>query len=119
MTGWPDTKCLMAKSPEVGMASLIRNLEAKTGRSLDDWVATARSAGLGKYGQLVAFLKAEHGLSHGYANQVALRALAAEDAPVAGDPDPVKAQYQGGLREPASLETIRPGPRGDPGRGSA
>jgi hypothetical protein len=85
----------MAKSPEEGMASLIQNLEAKTGKSLDTWVATARASGLKKHGQLVAFLKQDHGLTHGYANQIALRALAADDAPAASSQDLVEAQYQG------------------------
>jgi hypothetical protein len=85
----------MAKLPEEGMASLIRNLEEKTGRTLADWVETARGAGLGKHGQIVAFLKKEHGLTHGYANQIALRTLAADDAPEAGSDDLVEAQYAG------------------------
>jgi hypothetical protein len=85
----------MAKSPEDGLASLIRNLEEKTGRSLDAWVAIARGAGLNKHGQIVALLKKEHGLTHGYANQIALRALKTDDAPAAGSADLVEAQYAG------------------------
>jgi hypothetical protein len=77
------------------MASLIRNLEEKTGRGIDAWVAIARGAKLAKHGQIVAFLKKEHGLTHGYANQIALRALAADDAPAAGSDDLVAAQYAG------------------------
>src|SRR6266404_3003816 len=72
-------RCSVAKSPEDGMASLIRNLEEKTGRSLDAWVAIARGSGVSKHGQVVAFLKKEHGLTHGYANQIALRALRSEE----------------------------------------
>ncbi len=85
----------MAKSPEEGMATLIQNLEAKTGKSIDAWVAIARGAKLSKHKEIVAFLKQDHGLTHGYANQVAIRALAAADAPVAGSTDLVEAQYQG------------------------
>ncbi len=85
----------MAKSPEDGMASLIQNLELKTGKSLPVWVALARGSGLFKHKELVAHLKAEHSLSHGYANQVALQALAADDAPARGSDDQVNAQYQG------------------------
>jgi hypothetical protein len=85
----------MAKSPEEGMASLIKNLEAKTGRSIDAWVAIARDSRVAKHGQLVALLKSEYGLTHGYANQIALRALKAEDAPAAGSGDLVDAQYSG------------------------
>ncbi len=85
----------MAKSPEEGMASLFKNLEAKTGKSIDAWVATARDTGLGKHGQLVAYLNKQHGLTHGYANQIALRALKANDAAAPGSQDLVEAQYAG------------------------
>lgn len=85
----------MAKSPEEGMASLFKNLEAKTGKSIETWVGLARKAGIAKHGQLVTHLKTEHGLTHGYANQIALKALAADDAPVRGSDDLVEAQYAG------------------------
>ena len=79
----------MAKSPEDGMSSLIKNLEEKTGKSLTDWVSLARKTGLAKHKELVAHLKADHGLTHGYANQVALHALAADNAPTQGSDDQV------------------------------
>jgi hypothetical protein len=90
-----SARCSMAKSPEEGMASLIANLEAKTGKSIDAWVAMARAANLPRHKELVAFLKQKHGLTHGYANQVAIRALASADAPSAGSAELVAAQYQG------------------------
>lgn len=52
--------------------TMIRNLEDKTGRSLADWAALARGSGHEKHGHIVAWLKGEHGLGHGYANLVAL-----------------------------------------------
>jgi predicted transport protein len=85
----------MAKSPEEGMATLIQNLETKTGRSMEEWVATARSTGIGKHKELVDYIKANLGLTHGYANQIALRALASDDAPAAGSDDLIDAQYTG------------------------
>jgi hypothetical protein len=91
----------MAKSPEEGMATLLKNLEASTGRSIDEWVATARATGLARHGQLMAHLKGEHGLSHGYANQIALRAVAKDDAPASGSDGLIESQYAGakaGLR---------------------
>jgi Domain of unknown function (DUF4287)/Domain of unknown function (DUF5655) len=85
----------MAKSPDEGLASMIRNLEEKTGRSIESWIATARGSGLAKHKEIVEFLKSEHALTHGYANQIAQRALAASDAPAPGSDDMVEAQYQG------------------------
>lgn len=69
----------MAKSPEEGTASLHHNLLEKTGKS------------------------------HGYANQVALKALAPDDAPRPGSDDLANARYAG------AKAALRP----DPGGGRA
>lgn len=82
----------MATSPEEAMASMIANLPAKTGKSLDEWLAIAAKSGKLKHGEIVKYLKTEHGLTHGYANQIALRAVAAVNPSANGD-DPVAAQY--------------------------
>jgi hypothetical protein len=84
-----------ANSPEEGLASLIRNLEANTGKSIDAWIATARATGQKKHAQK------DHGLSHGYANQIALRTLAAAMPSAASQADPIDTLYAGakaGLR---------------------
>src|SRR4051794_27767120 len=88
-------------TPEEGMASMIRNLAEKTGKTLEQWIAIAKKSKLQKHGEIVKMLKSEHGLSHGYANMVALRTLqAASGGGGAGDsPDGdalVAAQYSGG-----------------------
>lgn len=90
----------MAKSPEEMTASMIENLKAKTGKSLEQWVAIAKKAKLAKHGEIVGFLKSEHELGHGYANLVAQKTLAG-DAPEPGGDQLVNAQYAGakaGLR---------------------
>jgi hypothetical protein len=92
----------MAKSPEEAMVSMIANLPAKTGKSLDEWLAVAAKSGKAKHGEIVKYLKSEHGLTHGYANQIALRAVAAAN-PSANGEDPVAAQYAG---PKASLKPI-------------
>lgn len=56
-------------------ATMIANLEATTGRSLGEWVDLARATGLEKHGAIVAHLKSDHGLKHGYANLIALTLL--------------------------------------------
>jgi hypothetical protein len=80
--------------------TMIAHLEAKTGRSLADWIAIVKKSGLAKHGEIVKMLKAEHGIGHGYANLVAHKA-AATDAASADAGDLVAAQYAGpkaGLR---------------------
>ena len=65
-------------SVDAQIASQIANLERMTGRTLDAWIAVVRDSGIEKHAAAVAMLKAEHGLGHGYANLVVLRAR--EDA---------------------------------------
>jgi hypothetical protein len=91
----------VADKIEQEWASMVRNLEMKSGRSLDEWVALARASGLTRHKELVGYLKAEQGLTHGYANMVASRALEQAQPAGAPGPDPVAAQYAGdkaGLR---------------------
>ncbi len=59
----------------------IRNVEARTGRPMDAWLAVVQSSGLAKHGAIVAWLKSEHGFGHGDANLVALTALRGPAAP--------------------------------------
>jgi hypothetical protein len=81
----------MAKTVADAAATMVANLREKTGKSLDEWVKLARASGRAKHGELVGFLKSEHGIGHGYANMIAMEALKAADAPE-GD-QLVEAQY--------------------------
>jgi hypothetical protein len=59
---------------EDAVASFERNIAAQTGKSVEAWSALAVAKSLPKHGQIVAWLKAEHGLSHSHANHVAKHA---------------------------------------------
>ena len=48
---------------------------------MDEWVALVGASGLKKHGEIVAWLKTEHGMTHGNANLVALTALRGPEAP--------------------------------------
>lgn len=86
----------MAKSPQEMEASMIQNLKDQTGKSLEQWIKIAEQSKLAKHGELVKFLKDDHGMTHGYANLVAHKALAS-DAGSAEDPAAlIDAQYAGG-----------------------
>ncbi len=84
----------MAKSPEEMAAKMIENLETKTGRNLAQWLEITRPSGIEKHGALVAFLKKEHGVTHGFANLIAHKTFEDGSAPASGD-DLVNAQYDG------------------------
>jgi hypothetical protein len=72
---------------EDAIATFERNIETQTGRALSAWVEAVRAQGLPRHGQMVAWLKTEHQLSHAHANHVAKRALEPAE-PRSGD-DPV------------------------------
>ena len=80
--------------PQAEVASMIANLRARTGKSLDDWMVLARASGQAKHGALVAWLKSAHGLTHGYANLVAHKAFAS-DAGSSGEADLMAAMFAG------------------------
>jgi predicted transport protein len=60
--------------PLAAFGTMPDTLEEKTGRSLEEWQATVRGLGLTKHGEILKPLKQDHGLSHGYANMLALLA---------------------------------------------
>jgi hypothetical protein len=71
--------------PEESLAKMIASLPEKTGKSLGEWRLVIAEAGWQKHGEIMAGLKGNHGLSHGYANQIALRARELEE-PAVTDP---------------------------------
>jgi len=73
--------------------TMIDNMPAKTGRSLDEWFAVVDAAGFEKHGQILSHLKADYGVSHGFANLIAARALS-RGRDLSAD-DLVAAQYEG------------------------
>jgi len=84
----------MAQTPEQMAASMIANMEEKTGKDLAGWLSITQTSGLEKHGQIVKLLKSEHGMTHGYASMVAHETLRAGTAPSSGG-DLVDSQYSG------------------------
>ncbi|MEP7012348.1 MAG: DUF5655 domain-containing protein [Acidobacteriota bacterium] len=81
--------------------SQIANLEAKTGKSMAEWLEIGRSSGFSKHGEIVKFLKEKYGIGHGSANLIALRSLEASSPPPAASADPADDLFAGakaGLR---------------------
>ncbi len=73
----------------------IANIERRTGRTLADWFSIVRASGLQKHGQVVAMLKAEHGMGHGNANLIALKAREADAGGAVNDEDLIATHYAG------------------------
>ena len=59
-------------SVEDGIAAQIRNIEARYGRPLPEWFGIIAASGLTKHTEVVAMLKADHGMAHGAAHRVSL-----------------------------------------------
>ena len=81
--------------PAAATTTQLRNIEQATGMSMADFASAIAAAGVEGHANTVAFLKAEHGLSHGNANAVALRVREI----ASGGPTPaaalLEAQYAG------------------------
>ena len=60
--------------PLGAFGTMPTTLHEKTGKTLEEWQATVRGLGLKKHGEILKALKQDHGLSHGYANMLALLA---------------------------------------------
>ena len=74
--------------------AMVGKLAATTGKPLDAWIALVTKSGLETHGEIVALLKARHGLGHGYANLVTHLARQSHAGASSGD-DLVSAQYAG------------------------
>ena len=82
-------------SVEEQTATQIANLERATGRSLHEWIAVLRASGLEKHGEMVAMLKREHGIGHGNANLIAIRAREAAAGGPPSDSELIDSHYEG------------------------
>jgi hypothetical protein len=83
-------------TPQEQEAAMIARLSEQTGRALDEWLKLVRSSGLTAHGTIVAHLKSEHGVTHGYANLIAHKAMRSDAASSGSEDDLVAAQYAGG-----------------------
>lgn len=76
---------------EKALQTMIDNMPAKTGKSLDQWKALLKTKTFAKHSEAVNFLKKEHGVTHGFANTIV--SLSKEENNSADDL--VNNQYQG------------------------
>ncbi len=85
----------MPASPEEMAAAMIQNMPEKTGKTLEEWLKISKASGLTKHGQILKFLKTEHGMTHGFASLVAHKTLETDAESVAATTNLVDAQYSG------------------------
>ena len=85
----------MAKSPEEMKATMIAGLADKTGKSLEQWLKIIAAKKLTKHKEIVGWLKTEHGITHGFANMIALQAIQSDSHTAENTDQLVESQYSG------------------------
>lgn len=74
---------------------MIDNLHKNTGISLEGWIEIVKKENLAKHGEQMKFLKEQHGLTHGFANLIALKARGADAASASSEDALIEKQYKG------------------------
>jgi len=93
----------MSYTDDPQVQSMIESMPERTGKSLQEWFIVLAASGLEKHGQMMKLLKGEYGVTHGYANTVALIYRQQAEGGVPESEDLVAAQYQ---RAKAALKPI-------------
>lgn len=84
------------KSPHEMFQVMKANILEKTGRGFDEWVRLAKKSGIAVFKALTDHMKAEHDLTHGYAQMIAWGVLDPSRLEAGNqDQDMVDALYQG------------------------
>ncbi|NQZ09832.1 MAG: DUF4287 domain-containing protein [Algicola sp.] len=83
-------------SPQEMADSMYKNVNEKTGKPMNDWLVIIKQSGLEKHGQIIKMLKADHGVTHGFANLIAHTHLNPETP---DDADLVATQYNGAKQQ--------------------
>jgi hypothetical protein len=89
-------------SPEQQKQVQLANIASATGRTVADWAAVVAAAGSTKHSEIVAYLKTEHGLTHGNANALAHAVREVSAGGPTAPADLLAAQYAG------TKERLRP-----------
>ena len=75
--------------------AMVARLKDQTGQTLEQWLRLLKTKALEKHGEIVKWLKSEHGVGHGYANLIAHNFLEQQSGGPKGDGDLVAAQFAG------------------------
>lgn len=75
--------------------TMIENLYKNTGKTLDQWIEITKNQDLEKHGEIIKFLKGEHGLTHGFANLIAHKSKGSDAGSATNKDDLIAKQYKG------------------------
>jgi predicted transport protein len=71
------------------------NIHKNTGKTFEQWIEIVKNKNFAKHGDIMKFLKEEHGFTHGFANFVALKSRGADAASAENTDDLIAKQYKG------------------------
>ena len=91
----PDEGEKQMSSVDDATQTMIDNLAKKTGKTLEEWIEISLATKITKTRELLNWLKMEHGLTHGYANMVAIKALETLSGAPTTNEGLVETQYAG------------------------
>ncbi|HET8860840.1 DUF4287 domain-containing protein [Marivirga sp.] len=80
---------------EKAAQTMIDNLYKNTGKTLEQWIAIVKAQNIAKHGEIMKFLKEEHGHSHGFANLIAHKAKGSDAGSAENQDDLIVKQYKG------------------------
>jgi hypothetical protein len=84
-----------ATDPDAAAATQLKNIEQATGRTTAQWQTLVAGTGLTRHGEILKYLKTEHGLTHGNANALAHKVRELSVGGPASSNDLLAAQYAG------------------------
>ncbi|MBN2044376.1 MAG: DUF4287 domain-containing protein [Anaerolineales bacterium] len=83
----------MGNQVDSQLQTMIDNMPEKTGKSMEDWFGLIETQKLEKHGEIMKLLKGEHGITHGFANTIALLYRQQAAGGPVGEDELVAAQY--------------------------
>ena len=75
--------------------TMIDNLFKNTGKTLEQWIEIVKQKNFAKHGEIINFLKEEHGFSYGFANLVAHKSKGSDAGSVEDSSELIEKQYKG------------------------
>lgn len=75
--------------------TMTENLHKNTGKTIEQWISIVKQKNFGKHGEIINFLKEEHGFSYGFANLVAHKSKGSDAGSVADTSELIEKQYKG------------------------
>lgn len=75
--------------------TMTENLHKNTGKTIEQWISIVKQKNFAKHGEIISFLKEEHGFSYGFANLVAHKSKGSDAGSVADTSELIEKQYKG------------------------